>query len=190
MTNHPNDPYRDEPPTQHGDSPRLLRHAMVVAVVALTIVVGWTMYQSSQEASSDLAPDFRLPLLGETGTFVLMEQQGQTVVVNVWGSWCEPCREEAPMLERLYQDYLDRNVVFVGVAVGDTEASALAFIEEYGITYPNVMDITGQMEQDYQTNGIVPQTIVVNRRGELVGRFVAQPSESQLRQAIEATIDS
>ena len=197
MSHNPIDLYGDERPVassadaSHKVAFHPLRYVMLGAVIALTVAVGWVMYQTSQdEASGDPAPDFRLPLLGEDGSFVLSEQRGQTVVINVWGSWCEPCREEAPMLERIYQDYLDRGVIFVGVAVGDTEPGALTFIEAYGITYVNVMDITGQMEIDYQTNGIVPQTMVVNRRGDMVARFVAQPTESQLRRAIEATMGS
>lgn len=196
MIKKPLDLYRDEPqetsdPRNTFGTLRFLYFVIGGIVMIVAVAVVWGIFQTTQhEAAGELAPDFSIPLLGDDGTFVLSEHRGETVVINFWGSWCGPCREEAPMLQRTYQDYLGRGVRFIGIAVGDTEASALAFINSFGITYPNVLEITGELERSYKTNGIVPQTMVVNRRGEIAQRFVAQPSEVALRQAIEAALDS
>jgi len=189
-TNTPIDPYREDLPSSASRPAAFqpLGIVMMSAALILILVVGWAVYQ--QQNSGTAAPDFRLPLLGEDGTFTLSSHRGQTVVINFWGSWCDPCRAEAPMLQNVYANYINRDVVFVGISVGDTEASALAFIEDYGITYPNVMDLTRQLERDFDTQGIVPQTLVINKNGEVVQRFTAQPPEAELRRAIEATFES
>jgi cytochrome c biogenesis protein CcmG/thiol:disulfide interchange protein DsbE len=165
---------------------------IVVSLIALlmVIVVAWGVYQNTlSQPEEGKAPDFSLPLLGQEGTFTLSEQRGKVVVINFWGSWCGPCRLEAPMLQRVYEDYQDLGVVFVGMDVKDIESDALEYIAEFGITYPNVMDIGGKMEDAYRTEG-VPETFVVGKDGNIVKFFYAQPREEDLRAAIEKALDA
>jgi cytochrome c biogenesis protein CcmG/thiol:disulfide interchange protein DsbE len=77
----------------------------------------------------------------------------------------------------------------VGIAVKDIESDSLAFMEEFGITYPNVMDKGAKIEKAYRTQG-VPETFIVDRNGEITQFFYAQPSEFELRQAIEEAMRS
>lgn len=164
---------------------------VVILTAALMIaVVAWGVYQNSLTQLTDgPAPDFNLPLLGQEGNFKLSDHRGHVVVINFWGSWCPPCREEAPMLQRTYEFYQDRGVVFVGMDVKDIESDALAYIDEFNITYPNVKDIGGRMEDAYRTTG-VPETFIVNKEGEITKFFYAKPPEEDLRAAIEAALNS
>ena len=148
-------------------------------------MVAWGIYQNGlSQPESGEAADFDLPLLGEDGNWKLSDQRGQVVVINFWGSWCGPCRIEAPMLQAVYEEYQDDGVVFVGIAVKDIEQDSLDYIEEFGITYPNVMDLGASMEKAYRTQG-VPETFVVDKEGNITEFFFSQPRESELRAAIE-----
>ena len=91
------------------------------------------------------------------------------------------------MLQRIHETYGSQGVVMLGVAIKDIEADSLAFMEEFGITYPNVMDIGGQVEDAYRTTG-VPETFIVGKDGHIRAFFYAQPSEATLHNAIEEAL--
>jgi cytochrome c biogenesis protein CcmG/thiol:disulfide interchange protein DsbE len=183
----------DSPPSPAAERSSLFSpFGIVVGITALLLVavVAWGINRNNQsQPRSGPAPDFSLPLLGQEGDFTLSEQRGQVVVINFWGSWCGPCRDEAPMLQQIYADYQAQGVIFLGIAVKDIESDSLAYIEEFGITYPNVMDMGGQAEDLYFTQG-VPETFVVDKEGNIQAFFFARPSEAKLRGAIEAALES
>jgi cytochrome c biogenesis protein CcmG/thiol:disulfide interchange protein DsbE len=124
------------------------------------------------------APEFTIPLF-DGGEFVLREYLGQPVIINFWASWCPPCREEAPGLERTWRAYKDRGVMFVGVDIQDPLEDALAYIREFDITYPNGPDAKGKVTIDYGVVGI-PVTYFVDREGIIARRFVGALPERQL----------
>lgn len=93
------------------------------------------------------------------------------------------------MLQQIYEDYQAQGVIFLGIAVKDIESDSLAYMEEFGITYPNVMDVGGQAEDLYFTQG-VPETFVVDKEGNIQAFFFARPSEAKLRGAIEEALES
>jgi cytochrome c biogenesis protein CcmG/thiol:disulfide interchange protein DsbE len=133
-----------------------------------------------------VATDFTLELYSG-GTFHLAEQRGKVVLVNFWASWCIPCKEEAPVLERAWTAYKNRGVVFVGVDIWDTPSDARAFMQEYGITYPNVKDPTGEVAIEYGITG-VPETWVLNRDGRLVQRWVGAMNDKQITAFLEEAL--
>ena len=93
------------------------------------------------------------------------------------------------MLQRTYELYQDKGVVFVGIAVKDIESDSLAFMEEFSVTYPNVMDIGGHMEDEYRTTG-VPETFVVDKDGNLTSwYYFPNPTESELISTIEEALN-
>jgi len=111
------------------------------------------------------APDFSLTSFdGET--IRLSELRGQVVVINFWASWCPPCREEAPYLEETWRKYQDKGVVFIGVDYVDVEPEALAYIEEFNITYFNGPDLRTAISQAYNIQG-VPETFFISKNGEV-----------------------
>ena len=129
------------------------------------------------------APDLQLTLF-DGGTLRLTTLHSSVVVVNFWASWCVPCRNEAPALERVWVSDRDRGATFVGVDIQDTDQAARAFIQEFGITYPNGPDNTTRIGTDYGVTGI-PVTEVVDRAGRLARRWVGELNEQQLAAIVE-----
>jgi cytochrome c biogenesis protein CcmG/thiol:disulfide interchange protein DsbE len=114
----------------------------------------------------------------------LSELRGQIVVVNFWASWCIPCHDEAPDLEAVWEAYRDRGVVMVGVAYTDTERNALAFIRDYGMTYPNGLDLETRISERYHITG-VPETFVVNREGDVAECFIEKVTIASLGSVLD-----
>ena len=129
------------------------------------------------------APDFTLTTFKGT-TISLEGLTGKPIVINFWASWCPPCRIEAPLLERTWRAYKNRDVVFIGVDVQDREKDALNYIREFDITYPNGPDPTGEISIDYGVSGL-PVTFFVSRKGEIVRRWVGAIERSVLISSIE-----
>ena len=129
-----------------------------------------------------LAPDFTGTSL--TGsTIKLSSYRGQTVVLNFWGSWCSPCRAEAPILAGLSKQYSGQGVAFLGDDVDDTPASALAFTRAQGITYPSINDpgyaVVAQMSQATPVSD-TPTTVVIDKTGHVVGKIFGALTTDQL----------
>jgi cytochrome c biogenesis protein CcmG/thiol:disulfide interchange protein DsbE len=137
------------------------------------------------------APAFELARLdGEGGKLSLESLRGKVVVVNFWASWCAPCKEEAPLLERISREYKDRGVEVVGVDVRDFSGDARRFARENGLSYPLVHEGGADMWGDYELTG-VPETFFVDREGRLVGEVVAGAvDEESLVRNIELALQS
>ncbi len=128
------------------------------------------------------APDFQLQLY-DGPAFRLADRRGQVVVVNFWASWCPPCREEAPALERGWRASRDRGVAFIGVDIWDTETDARAFLRQYGITYPNGPDPEGTAI-DYGVTGL-PETFFIRPNGTIVRHWIGPLTAAQLAAFVE-----
>lgn len=137
-------------------------------VLALLSLLAWGLVNARRgQLKSGLAPDFTLTSF-EGETITLSELRGQVVVINFWASWCPPCRDEAPYLEETWRKYRDQGVVFIGVDYADTEREALAYIEEFDITYFNGPDLGTRISQAYNMQG-VPETFYIDKNGEIDG---------------------
>jgi peroxiredoxin len=118
----------------------------------------------------------------------LADLRGHVVVVNVWGSWCVPCREEAPDLARVARETRAQGVRFVGLDVRDNPASARAFVRRYGITYPSLVDSNGSLLLAF--DGIipisaVPSTVVIDPEGRIAARVIGKTTYRTLRGVID-----
>lgn len=110
------------------------------------------------------APDFALKnMAGET--IRLSDFKGKSVLVNFWATWCAPCRAEAPVLQRAAVEYKDKLVIIgVNMTTNDTPAQVPTFVEEFGLTFPIVLDETGEVSQEYQVIGL-PTSIFIDQDG-------------------------
>ena len=114
-------------------------------------------------------PDFTLPdPAGKKGS--LKDFRGKLVLLNFWATWCVPCREEMPAMERLYQQYMTKGFVILGVDVKDNRKDALAFIKELKITYPIMLDPDGEVGLLYGAWGL-PTTYLISPKGEGLARM-------------------
>lgn len=144
----------------------------VTIAAAATLLIASIAYGVTQPARIDPAsrslPDFTLTTLDGDGTISRADLAGQPVVINFWASWCLPCREEAPLLERKWREYREQDVVFLGVVVRDTPKDALAFARNHELTYPMVWDPDQTLAKALGLVGL-PQTFFVDASGRFVG---------------------
>ncbi|WP_128802646.1 MULTISPECIES: TlpA disulfide reductase family protein [unclassified Streptomyces] len=115
--------------------------------------------------------------------------KGKVVVLNLWGSWCPPCRAEAPGFEKVSQDLKDKGVQFVGINTRDpSTGNALAFEKQYGVSFPSLYDPTGKLMLRFKKGTLNPQaiptTLVLDREGKIAARSLAALSEDKLRKMI------
>lgn len=187
----------------------LLVWSAVVAAVALVAAVAWTQLQEGREdrspaatASSErpiveIAPGERSAAVEVSGTtlegqpIALADFRGSVTVVNFWGSWCGPCRAEAPILAAMSMEYASRGVRFVGIDVQDQLGAAQAFERVYGITYPSFDDRTAQAQlafRDVVPPRAIPSTLVLDVDGKVAAVNIGQVSEATLRALLEKVL--
>jgi len=133
-----------------------------------------------------LAPDFRLTLLGG-GEVALSELRGQVVIVNLWASWCPPCRAEMPALQEAYEAYRDRGleILAVNTTYQDSQAAAARFVLEYGLTFPVPMDQTGEVSRSYLLRAL-PTSFFIDRDGVIRSVVIGGPMS---RTTIQTTVE-
>lgn len=155
---------------------------LLLAVVPALMFVGllWFAVARSdpQAVPGKKAPSFTFQLLNGKGTLSDDDLRGKPVIINFWASWCIPCREEAPLLERVWRDYKDDGVVFLGVNIKDAESDAKRFIEEFGITYPQVRDTDQILVRGFGVRGL-PETFFVDHRWAFVGALSGSKTGDQ-----------
>jgi len=136
------------------------------------------------------APDFTLPDL-ERGKVSLKDFRGKLLILNFWASWCVPCREEMPAMERLYQKYRDQGFVILGVNLKDDKKSAIAFVKELKITFPIAFDPAGEVGLLYGAWGL-PATYLIDTKGIALARAwgPADWFSPGARELIEALLDA
>lgn len=124
-------------------------------------------------------------------SLALADFAGDVVVVNVWGSWCAPCRAEAPSLQQVYADTKDQGVRFLGLNTRDQTAAALAFEDRFGITYPSLVDENGELQLAFRDSlppNAIPSTLVIDRGGDIAARIVGPTTYSQLSELVDDVV--
>lgn len=157
----------------------------VIGIVVFAVVLGLQLSPQNQtRPTSGLAPDFELELFDGTH-FKLSDYRGQVVLVNFWGSWCGPCREEAPELQALYEDYKDQGFTIIGVNWLETSReNALDFVDEFGITYPNGEDIDERVASKYHIQG-APENFIIDQNGNVHHFVIGFARYDSLRDTIQ-----
>jgi thiol-disulfide isomerase/thioredoxin len=121
----------------------------------------------------------------------LAAYRGETIVLNFWGSWCAPCRAEAPALGQLARQLHSRGVRFVGVDIRDEPDSALAFMQQFNVDYPSISDPSDEIALEFRTTvppADIPTTLVIDRDGRIADRIFGASSYSELLSVIDQVI--
>ena len=111
--------------------------------------------------------------------------RGTPVVLNLWASWCVPCREEAPDLKAISESPDSRGVLFLGLNSLDGKTAARAFAREHQLTYPNIREYDNQVTRAFGANAF-PETFFLDAQGRIVGHVIGAISKQQLRDGITA----
>ena len=134
--------------------------------------------RSGKELVGKKAPSFVAPKVG--GQLVSLENyKNKPLVLNFWASWCPPCRDETPRMERIWRKYEDQGVVILGINVQDGEKEAERYISEFGVTFSNALDLDGSITVDYGVTGL-PVTFFIDNDSVVTGRWVGSISEDRL----------
>jgi cytochrome c biogenesis protein CcmG/thiol:disulfide interchange protein DsbE len=163
---------------------QLIVVAIILAVVALFAVS--LQLSASGQVQSGAAPDVSFSQF-DGKQYRLSDLRGKVVVLNIWASWCEPCKAEASLLESGWQNYKGRGVMFLGADYVDTDAPALAFIKEFGISYPNGPDIGSNIYRQFRARG-VPETYFIDQKGSVRHLTIGPLNELELRTNVEGLL--
>ena len=131
----------------------------------------------------EAAPDFNLTLF-EGGDFQLSANKGKVVVINFFASWCVSCGEETPVIEKASHKYPPQTVVFLAIAVDDTEKKAKAFMKKMGLTIPAGLDKTGKIKDAYGLYGM-PTTFFIDKNGKISYFHAGVVTEELLKHEID-----
>ena len=159
----------------------------IALVLAVGIVAGF-QWKDQQIAAlpevGHIPPDFTL--LSTTGETVTLSQlKGKPTFINFWASWCPPCQQESPDLERMYKKY-GKRIAFYGInaTAYDHLGAAESFIKHYGLTYPILLDQSGSVMKSYDILGI-PDSYFINRQGVVISKVVGAMSAGVMQKQFE-----
>ena len=156
--------------------------------MALSAILITPSVQASSVKLSEEAPDFTLKSLGGDN-LRLEEYRGQVVLINFWASWCGPCRQEMPILDRLHQRYEDTGFAVLGVNVEGEVAPAQKIVDKTNVTFPVLID-EGQIVSQLYDLEAMPSTVVVDRDGRVryVHRGYKPGDEAKYVEVVKALI--
>lgn len=117
------------------------------------------------------APDFSLAQDGSPDPVTLADHVGEVVLVNFWATWCKPCEDEMPAMERLYRQLHPEGFEMLAISVDEEPEKVGPFVERLGVTFPILLDPSQATSRRYQTTGF-PESLLVDRQGRVVERYV------------------
>ncbi|MGH2925045.1 MAG: TlpA family protein disulfide reductase [Solirubrobacterales bacterium] len=158
--------------------------AVFIGVLAVVGLLGYGLLKKSTDslAIGDPIPDAttELPRLDGPGTASLADYRGRWVLVNVWASWCVPCRAESPALERFSRAHRGRDFTILGIDSNDLTGDARNFLTRYGVSYPQLRDGSGDFSQGELGTTGVPESFLVDPQGRLVVHSLGPVTDAYL----------
>ena len=176
------------------------KYQIIISILVIILAAAWVWQSRTPDGENEssnvmmprhgfLAPDFTLQTIdGEVIT--LSDLQGQPVVINLWASWCPPCRAEMPAIENVYQQYQEENleILAVNLTSQDNLQNAVDFVGELDLSFPILLDLDGEVGRIYQS-GALPTTYFVDRYGVIQDVIIGGPmAEALLKIRVEELI--
>lgn len=172
---------------------------IIFYILILIAGAGWVTLSAQPGASNQsgtiapqagfTAPDFSLKTPDGT-TYTLSEMKGRAVLLNLWATWCPPCRAEMPAIERVYQEYKDRGLIVLALNMThqDNPLQVAPFIASYHLSFPILLEETGEVARAYNLRSL-PSSYFIDRNGVISAVVIGGPmSDAQLKTQIEKII--
>jgi peroxiredoxin len=156
---------------------------LALLIGSLLLILGCSGNTTAPIAIMEAAPDFNITLF-DGGDFQLSAQKGKIVVINFFASWCVSCGKETPVIEIISHKYAPQTVVFLAIAVDDTEKKAKEFMKKMGMTIPAGLDKTGKIKEDYGIYGM-PTTFFIDKNGKVSYSHAGVVTEGLLKHEID-----
>ena len=146
---------------------------VILTLLAGALGVGVLLMEDIKQVQPGVeAPDFNAVNLVTGDSVTLADYRGEVVLLNLWATWCGPCRWEMPSMERLYQELGPAGLRIVAVSVDQVSGDqVMEFVNELGLTFDILHDRSGQIEIDYQATGL-PETVIIDRQGVIVHKAI------------------
>lgn len=165
----------------------------IIFVVSVMLFICWELVGTIKESQEHVpvrvenmmqATDFKLPTF-DGKKISLQEQHGKIVILNFWASWCEPCRIEMPHFQTFYEEYnQDIEILAVNVTRKDKMKNVGAFVDEYDLTFPILLDTSGEISTIYGAFAL-PATIIIDREGNIAREILGPMDEALLLKYVE-----
>jgi cytochrome c biogenesis protein CcmG/thiol:disulfide interchange protein DsbE len=170
--------------------------AAILIVAALLALLGYGVVSRAPSGGIDAAlaagerprpPALELPRLGSDSRASLSDYRGRVVVLNFWASWCGPCREESPLLDRWHRRLERSNALVLGVNVEDVRSDAEAFVRKHDLTFPSLRDREGTTARRFGVGGY-PETLVIDRQGRIAAARRGPVDETFMREEVQPLV--
>lgn len=151
------------------------RAGVGLVVGLLLLGTAWVLLSSDARVeyvdAGSMAPPFELPQLGSDAPTRLVDLRGRVVLLNFWATWCKPCEDEIPSMERLYRDLQGEPFQLLAVSVDDGPEPVDAFRKRFGLSFPLLLDPAHEVANAYQTTRF-PESFLLDRDGRVVQRYI------------------
>jgi thiol-disulfide isomerase/thioredoxin len=129
-----------------------------------------TLFFCISLSAQGIAPNFVLSELSSEKLHQLEDYRGRVVYLDFWASWCGPCRQSLPALDKLQQEYSPNDFVVLAINLDERSEDALAFLEQYPVSYTVLTEKTGKTQRAYELVGL-PSSVLIDQKGEIIGMF-------------------
>ncbi|MEO0224060.1 MAG: TlpA disulfide reductase family protein [candidate division WOR-3 bacterium] len=165
----------------------LFRIFLFLSILSILIIFFISILQTNKMKDSKLirkAVNFKLPKIDNLkDSLSLSDFKGKIIILNFWASWCEPCKEEANELNKIYTNFKD-SVILIGINIWDRRENALEFIKNYNLKFLNLYSKDNPISVDYGITG-VPETIIIDKEGNIIYHFKGPINEKIINEIIK-----
>ena len=162
---------------------KTMNHLFVLFAALFSLSIASTVQAVS---TGDQAPNFKVPRLEVKGELELKKYRGKVVYVDFWASWCGPCRQSLPILNKIRKDYRKKGFEVIAINLDEERSDAMDFLKQFPVSYPTARDTTGKIPESFGLQGM-PTAYLIDRKGRisLVHEGFKKSDERELRKKIK-----